>query len=134
MLCLLREVVVMDGLLIPTAVLIVIVGLAHSVLGEKYLIGPLCKRDDLPRLRVGGPGFAANTLRFAWHITTVAWFGLAWLLVLADRGEVTTRGVLDTVAVVAAISGVISLIGARGRHLSWIAFFAIAAGAWLARH
>lgn len=121
----------MDGWLIPTALLIVFVGALHSVLGELFLIGPLCKRDDLPRIPGGPPQMSAQTLRFAWHLTTVAWLGLAWLLVLVDRGELSTRSALLMVVVVSAVSGVISLVGARGRHLSWLAFFAVAAGVWL---
>ena len=64
------------------AVLIALLGLAHSVLGERYLLTRLFKRDNLPPL-FGGTAFTIGTLRFAWHLTTLAWWGLAALVLLA---------------------------------------------------
>lgn len=55
------------------------VGLVHSVLGERYILMRLFRRDDLPKL-FGGTAFTIRTLRFAWHITTVAWWGFAMVL------------------------------------------------------
>jgi hypothetical protein len=56
-------------LLYAAAALIALLGLAHSVLGEQYILIRLFRRD-LPKL-FGGPEFTWRTLRFAWHLTTV---------------------------------------------------------------
>jgi hypothetical protein len=64
------------------------VGLAHSVLGERFILMRLPEQAT----------FKARTLRFAWHLTTIAWWGVGAMLVLASRG----------------------------RHLAWPVFLAIA--------
>jgi hypothetical protein len=51
--------------------LVVATGIAHSYLGERYILIRLFKRGDLPKLSVGTE-FTKGTLRFAWHLTTVA--------------------------------------------------------------
>ncbi|MEM1081459.1 MAG: hypothetical protein AAGH65_07740 [Pseudomonadota bacterium] len=40
----------------------------------------LFRQDNLPKW-LGSDAFTKNTLRLAWHDTTVAWFGFAALLV-----------------------------------------------------
>ena len=112
------------------AALTVVLAAAHSYLGERYLLIRLFRRPDLPKLR-GGDAFTKQTLRFAWHITSVAWLGLAALMVAwAGRGGMDRTEAGLTSAVFAA-SGLAALLGSRGRHLSWIAFLAIAALVWL---
>ena len=88
------------------AVLLFLLGLAHSLLGERYILVRLFRRDNLPRL-FGSPEFTVRTLRFAWHITTVAWWGLAALLVaIAQDGF----GPPETGATVARIIGWTAII------------------------
>ena len=58
---------------------------AHSYLGERYIMVRLLRRDDLPKL-FGGVDFTKRTLRFAWHLTSIAWVGLAWLALLIICG------------------------------------------------
>ncbi len=67
------------------ALLYFALGLAHSALGEKYILTRLFRRADLPNL-FGSPEFTVRTLRFAWHVTTVAWFGFGVLLLFAIGG------------------------------------------------
>lgn len=62
------------------AALLLVVAVAHSVLGEKFLIRPLIanldwKLPELPR------AYANRLVRFAWHLTTIAWGGIAVVLV-----------------------------------------------------
>ena len=63
-------------LLFLAAGLVLLVGLAHSYLGERYILIRLFRRSDLPHL-FGSDVFTRRTLRFAWHLTTVAWWGLS---------------------------------------------------------
>jgi hypothetical protein len=60
------------------AVLMFVTGIAHSYLGERYILIRLFKRDGLPKI-LGSAAFTSGTLRFVWHLTTVAWRGGAWL-------------------------------------------------------
>ena len=120
----------MQALLIFAGGLLVALGVAHSVLGEKYILIRLFRREDLPKL-FGSPDFTIRTLRFAWHLTTIAWFGLGSLLIYVARGEVTVEGVLHVVATTCVISALLPLIWTRGKHLSWVIFLAVGAIAWI---
>jgi len=108
------------------AALIVAVAAAHSALGERLLIGPLIRRGELGRV-FGNAGFATRTLRIAWHITSIAWLGLAGVLeALAHspaQGQATHIGwwISGCFLVQFAVAGIAS----RGRHFSWLAFLAI---------
>lgn len=114
----------MKELLYVAAVLVTALAIAHSVLGERYILSRLFRRGDLPKL-FGTSDFTVQTLRFAWHITTFAWFGLAALLVHAARGDLTVSGMLNIVGLTAIASGFLPLFFTRGKHLSWLVFFAI---------
>lgn len=100
------------------------VGLAHSVLGEKYILMRLFRRPDLPKL-FGDSTFTARTLRFAWHLTTVAWWGFAAMLLLASRDALSLGNTLAVLAVTMLVTGATILVASRGRHLAWPVFAAI---------
>ena len=102
------------------------VGLAHSVLGERYILIRLSRRTDLPRL-FGGTEFTMRTLRFAWHVTTIAWWGAAVLFIYMALDRLTVPAVAGVLAGIFLSSGLITLIASRGRHLAWLAFLAIGA-------
>ncbi|WP_133001230.1 hypothetical protein [Luteimonas arsenica] len=114
----------MTELLYVAAFLVVALGIAHSLLGERYILARLFRRSDLPKL-FGSAEFTTRTLRFAWHITTVAWFGFAALLVHAARGDLTVQGMLQIIGFTSVVSGFLPLILTRGRHLSWLVLFVI---------
>ena len=108
------------------ACLTFLIGLIHSVLGEKYLISRLLRRDNLPKL-FGDDWFTKRLLRFAWHLTTIAWWGMAAIFLELANPEVTlTVNISWILALVFALSGSIALFFSKGKHLSWLVFFAIA--------
>jgi hypothetical protein len=124
----------MDMLLYFAAGLTVVLGVAHSFLGEKYILIRLFRRDNLPKI-FGTTDFTVRTLRFAWHITTVAWIGFAALLLHAGRADLTLAGTLRIIGVTCVVSGLLPLIFTRGRHLSWVVFFVIGGIAlWASYH
>lgn len=110
-------------MLIAAAVLAVSIGVAHSCLGERYILIRLFRRP-LPPL-FGDDWFTRQTLRFAWHITTIAWFGFAAILMCLHSGSTDRRQLLLLIAGTFGMTALISLIASRGRHLSWIVFGAI---------
>jgi hypothetical protein len=122
----------MSALLTTGAVLAFGVGLAHSLLGERYVLVRLFRRPDLPKL-FGTDRFTRRTLRFAWHLTTVAWWGFGAQMVLAAGAPAALPAeALRVIAGTFGVSAVITLVASRGRHLAWIVFLAIAVCAWLA--
>ena len=98
------------------------VGVAHSYLGERFILMRLA----------GVSSFKMRTLRFAWHITTIAWWGFAAILVLAARTVLTAASALQTLSVTMLVTGAVILVTSRGRHLAWPVFAAIGLIAWFA--
>jgi len=130
--------------LTAAAIITIAIGIAHTYLGEKYVLTRLFRHEDLPRL-FGSDTFTRRVLRFAWHLTTIAWWGLAViLLVLADHfgGPAPSSAVLTkgsdplatigyTVAVILAINAVIIVSVSRGKHLAWPMFTVAAVLTWI---
>ncbi len=108
------------------AALIFGLGMAHSLLGERYILIRLFRRYDLPKL-FGSSWFTVRTLRFAWHITTLSWFGLAALLWQLARGALSAVATAQIIGITALACGLLPIAFTRGRHLSWVVFFAIGA-------
>lgn len=114
--------------LVSAAILLLATGVAHSWLGELRLIGPLlapgARAGPLARSR-----FLRGVLRFAWHVTTLAWWGFAAILVALAGAPVegAGRAVLLIVAATFLFTGAVTLVASRGRHLAWPVFLAISA-------
>lgn len=106
------------------AFLLVCVGIAHSGLGERYVLARLFRRDDLPKL-FGNSEFTKRTLRFAWHVTSVAWWGFAAILVLLANPPAESSAVGIVVGCTFLVHFAIVLAASRGKHLSWVVFLAI---------
>jgi hypothetical protein len=119
----------MNLLLLVAAALAVALAAAHSYLGERYILIRLFRRSDLPKL-FGDADFTKRTLRLAWHVTSVLALGFAALLVGLASGGGSPRTEGRIISAACALSAVVALVGSRGRHLSWIVFFMIAALAW----
>ena len=107
------------------------IGIAHSVLGEKLVLGPLFERGEVPKL-LGSAAFARNTLRFTWHVTTVLLIGIGTAVVALSRLPIDGHAVtvLRVFSATFAVSSLISLVGARGKHFSWWVFLLIALLLW----
>lgn len=106
------------------AFLILSLGVAHSYLGERYLLRRLFRREDLPKL-FGSVEFTTRTLRFAWHVTSIAWLGLGAVLLILARPPVSTAALGLAVGVTFLVQFLVALVGSRGRHYSWLAFLVI---------
>lgn len=114
-------------LLYFASLLVFLIGIAHSILGERFILTRLFRKNNLPHL-YGSQWFTKQTLRFAWHITTLAWWGFAVLLIHTANHELIERDfVLWVIAIVFGISGIVALIFSKGKHFSWLVFFVIAA-------
>ena len=125
----------MSALLWTGALLALGVGIAHSVLGERYLLTRLFRRESLPKL-FGSDRPTRRILRFAWHLTTLAWWGFGAQMALAARAagpngpDPAATPYLQALAATFLASALVAGISSRGRHPAWIVFLAIAACAW----
>ena len=114
----------MTTLLHLAAFFAVAIGAAHSILGERYILIRLFRRDMLPKL-FGGTDFTRQTLRFAWHLLTISFWGFAAILELLALDAISFQNLSWVIAVTFLITGATALIASRGRHLSWLVFFFI---------
>ena len=122
----------MDNLLIIGATLAVLIGAAHSYLGEHYIMVRLFRRSDLPQL-FGSDTFTKQTLRFAWHLTTIAWIGLASVIlieVVVPSSE-QLSAILKAISITFFISSVVTLVTSKGRHFAWVVFLSISVLVWI---
>ncbi len=95
------------------ALILALVGLVHSVLGEAAVLRPLLASPDW---RIGMPRRYANRLlRGAWHLTSVAWWALA--------GALLGWSVPVVVGVLCLVSGAVIFAFVPG-HLAWPFFTA----------
>ncbi len=114
----------LDLALYFAASLIVAVGVAHSYLGERYILTRLAQRDDLPKL-FGSAEMTVRTLRLVWHVLSVAWLGFATILVLLVPPPAAPRTVGLVIGCTFLVHFLVALAGSRGKHLSWPVFLAI---------
>jgi hypothetical protein len=114
--------------LLAAAALAILAGVAHSYLGERYILIRLFRRSDLPNL-FGTDVFTRRTLRLAWHLTTVAWWGSALLFWALGQGS--TRLGLQVLSGMFFVNAIVTAVGSRGRHLAWPVFLLIAIFSWM---
>lgn len=118
--------------LVIAAVLSVLIGIAHSVLGERLLLGPLFRRGEVPKL-LGSSTFPRQVLRFTWHLTTVLALGIGVVIGYLASSPLDPHAVwiLRALSITFGVSTLVSLIGARGKHFSWWVFLIIAVLLWV---
>ena len=121
----------MNVFLMVAGLLSALIGVAHSVLGEKLVLRPLFERGDVPKL-LGSTAFAHRTLRFTWHLTTVLLLGIGAVVVDLSLlpPDSTSTCVIQVLAATFTVCSLLSLIGARAKHFSWWVFLIIAVLLW----
>ena len=104
-----------------------IMAIAHSFLGERNIVRPIIERMVWSE-KGKGADFSNGTVRFVWHIITVAWFGFAILLLAPVLGVENSSAFVSTiVALTALVTAGFAFFYTGGRHLSWVAFLIVAA-------
>ncbi len=111
---------------IASAAIIAVLALAHSLLGERFILKRL---RDLPPL-FGDDSFTRSTLRFAWHALSFAWWALAALLIFTPPQAQALVG--WTVLITLVMTSLITIAWTRGRHLSWVVEWIVIALLWSA--
>ena len=115
----------MIAALYSAACILALVGIAHSYLGERYLLGRLSRHGNLSKI-FRNPDFAFRVMRLAWHLTSIAWLGFAALLTLIAHGPLTAKAIGTAIGIIFLMHSAASLILVRGKHLSWLLFLAVA--------
>ncbi len=108
---------------IVAAILGVIVGIAHSVLGERVLLGPLYKE---PTTGVLASRSSRDIIRAVFHIPTIAWSALG-IAVLVNRLQGGGDLLPLTAAIIFVLSGIGNLAALRRPHPGGLILLAMAA-------
>jgi len=113
-------------MLMAAAITIAIIGLAHSIMGEKQVISALHGKTDIRP-------YTIRLIRVSWHLITLLWFAIAAHLVAMHiwPGQ-ERRSFLIIMIAVFGFSAVLALIASKGRHLSYVGFGAATVLMWLA--
>lgn len=117
----------MSNMLVFTAaILLLLTGVAHSILGEMRLITPLLTLHQ----GILGNRLARFLLRFVWHSMSVCFALLSLILVVLvyDPAMVRFWAVVGT-GVAFIGMGLCDMIGSRGRHIGWPLLVGIGAAA-----
>lgn len=122
----------MNAFLLTAAGLTILGGVLHSLLGERLILGRLATHT-LPET-LGSTQFTKRILRLMWHAISIAWWGIAGVLVvlasLADLDSTATR-IAAIIALTFLVSSIYAFVQTRGKHFSWGLFLAIAVTIWL---
>lgn len=123
----------MNSWLLSAGILMIIVGLVHSVFGEHLIFS---------RLRAGGlvPSDGGSHLRerhvrilwATWHFASVlGWAAALILLYAADAANAAVPApVIEALAAASAVGGTLVLVGTHGKHPGWIALLVVALLVW----
>lgn len=107
---------------IIAAVLGIVVAIAHSVLGEKVILGPLY-RERTSGLLAARP--TRDILRAVFHIPSLAWAGLG-IAVLLNRLQSGSDLLPITAAIIFGLSGIGNLAALRRPHPGGLILLAMA--------
>jgi hypothetical protein len=118
----------MNSNLAIAAVLAFTIGALHSLLGERYIVQPILRRSDLPRL-LHNDWFFQRVVRFAWHLMTLFCWTLAALPFYYSRAAKDVTA-LEIIAVTFWLAALIVAVGSKGRHFAWPVFLAIGLLTW----
>lgn len=127
----------MNALLLVAAAILFFVAVMHSVLAEWSGDRRLVRRivhSGLFDAGVAEDLLARQIVRLAWHLTSLAWCGMAAVLAYLSLVE-QTRPVVVTIrilAVVFVLHAALSLGITRGRHSSWYLFLIVGTLSFLA--
>jgi hypothetical protein len=118
-------------LLLFAAAVLVFMGIVHSYLGERFVFRRLFKLEKLPLLR-NDRRYTENVLRYAWHLTSVAWWAFAACLVILWIIPGDPRlAIGKCVAVYCLIGGTTIVATAGVRHPAWTLFLLAGVLTWL---
>lgn len=126
----------MNRYLVAAAVIAFLVGLVHSVLGEKLIFQRLRVGARLVPTK-GGGGLGEGHVRIlwaSWHIVTVfGWcIGAVLLRLSLPAATAGLAGFVAFAFAIAALAGsALVFIGTRARHPGWVGLLAITVCVWL---
>ena len=113
------------------AAILLFIGMMHSWLGERYLFPRLFALENLPLFRKDR-NYTQRVIRFAWHLTSLAWWGVAALLLVFAFAPTSLQLLEVVCGGIAFVTGLVILATAGTRHPAWILFLIAGMLTWIA--
>ncbi|MBT1705821.1 hypothetical protein [Chryseosolibacter indicus] len=123
----------MNYYLLIASIVAAVICLSHSVFGEIKIIRPIQKLDNLP-IVLGSILATKQTLRLAWHVTSVLGLGSAAIFFYySSEVNISPEGtfVLKTLSFTYFVAFLISLICSKAKHPSWAALVIVSILVWI---
>ena len=127
----------MNWYFVIAAALAFLVGLVHSVLGERLIFGRLRQDGFVPTN--GGKLLAERDVRIlwaSWHVLTVFGWCIASILLWLSLPSSSTSSAwfIEQAVIIAMLVGsALVFIGTKARHPGWAGLLAVAVFVWLGR-
>lgn len=124
----------MPSYVLAAGLLMILIGVAHSVIGEILIFRQLRVGTIVPLL--APPPLRERHLRILWanwHLCSVLGWALAALLILfATSPDLSAHAIHIRIIAIATLAGsVLVLYATRGRHPGWFGLLVAAGLAWL---
>ena len=102
-----------------------LLGISHSIMGEKIFLKRLFRREFADELEIDE--HINRTTRIAWHLTSLGWWNMAAILLIVawHPNDSIAILVMRVTGAFCLFSGLFSLIGSKGRHLLGLVFLLI---------
>ena len=108
-----------------SAIILFLLGAAHSLLGEKLLLIPISKESSIVLFKQ--KPYLPSVMRFAWHVTSFAWWGIGLVILKWAFSETPLPFAIHSLAGTFAVTGLFILGFSKGLHPAWF-FFLVTAG------
>lgn len=109
-------------MLIIVALLLALMAIFHTVVGEKYILQPIKAADNLPKMW-DSRKYTFRTIQATWHLVSILWLGLAGYLIGLEFAP--ARSDDFALVIFGTIFGglaIVPLVWESGNHKSWIPF------------
>jgi hypothetical protein len=124
----------MNWFFLVAAALAFLVGMIHSVMGERLIFRRMRQGGLIPTngARLIGEGHV-RILWASWHIVTVFGWGIAAILLwLAQAPPSSAHAfVANAIVISTLLAALLVLVGTRARHPGWAGLLGVAALTWL---
>ncbi|MEO1658025.1 MAG: hypothetical protein AAFR65_09905 [Pseudomonadota bacterium] len=112
--------------MLVVAGLLVLMSLFHSIIGERFILGPLKRTENLPKLWDSEHLFFV-TIQATWHLVSGLWIAIAATLVAYYLyPEKAAQAFLAVFAVHFVGLAVVPFLTGSTKHKTWIVFLAMA--------
>jgi len=121
---------------LTAGILTVLLGIIHSILGEKLIFQRLSQADPIPSpWNKTLSGQRMRSIRSSWHLVSFFGWGIAAILLRMSFPATAGEYVIfakNTFVVTFFITAIYWFIGTRGKHPAWIILLLIGVLTWMA--